>query len=88
MEPQDKLKAQHRIRTLLRPKQLDLRILKELNSKQNKLAPMEGEILDKLIGLIDRILITNRTAKSLKALRNQAMEGDPNLEMEDGLLLY
>jgi hypothetical protein len=31
---------------------------------------MEGEILDKLIGLINRILITNRTAKSLKALRD------------------
>jgi len=31
---------------------------------------MEGEILDKLIGLINRILIINRTAKSLKALRN------------------
>jgi len=31
---------------------------------------MEGEILDKLMGLINRILIANRTAKSLKALRN------------------
>jgi len=49
---------------------------------------MEGEILDKLMGLIDRILIANRTAESLKALRDQATEGDPNLEIEDGLLLY
>jgi len=29
---------------------------------------MEGEILDKLIGLINRILIANRIAESLKAL--------------------
>ena len=70
MELQDKLKAQHRICALLRPEQLDPHILKELNSKQNKLAPIEGEILDKLIGLIDRILIANRIAKSLKALRD------------------
>ena len=40
------------------------------------------------MGLINRILIANRIAKSLKALRNQAMEGNPNLEIEDGLLLY
>jgi hypothetical protein len=40
------------------------------------------------MGLINRILIANRTAKSLKALYDQAMEGDPNLEIEDGLLLY
>jgi hypothetical protein len=31
---------------------------------------MEGEFLDKLIGLINRILTANRTAKSLKALYN------------------
>jgi len=40
------------------------------------------------MGLINRILIANRTAESLKALRDQATEGDPNLEIEDGLLLY
>ena len=50
--------------------------------------PIKGEILDKLIELINRILITNRTAESLKALRDQAMEGDPDLEIKDGLLLY
>jgi len=49
---------------------------------------MEREILDEPIGLIDCILIANRTAESLKALRDQAMEGNPDLEMEDGLLLY
>ena len=31
---------------------------------------MEGEFLDKPMGLINYILITNRTAESLKALRN------------------
>ena len=40
------------------------------------------------MGLIDYILIVNRTAKSLKALRDQAIKSDPNLEMEKGLLLY
>ena len=38
--------------------------------------------------LIDHILIVNRMAKSLKALRDQAIKGDPNLEIEKGLLLY
>ena len=49
---------------------------------------MEGEFLDEPMGLIDRILTANRMAKSLKALRDQALKGDPNLEMEEGLLLY
>jgi hypothetical protein len=40
------------------------------------------------MGLINRILTANRTAKSLKALRNQALKGNPNLEIEEGLLLY
>jgi len=40
------------------------------------------------MGLINRILIANHIAKSLKALQDQATEDDPNLEMEDGLLLY
>jgi len=31
---------------------------------------MEGEFLDKLIGLVNYILTANRTVKSLKALRN------------------
>ena len=49
---------------------------------------MEGEVLDKLIGLINYILTVNYTADSLKALRKQATKGDPNLEIEEGLLLY
>jgi len=40
------------------------------------------------MGLINCILIANRIAESLKALRDQATEGDPDLEMEDRLLLY
>jgi hypothetical protein len=49
---------------------------------------MEGEFLDEPMGLINRILTANRTAESLKALRDQALKGNPNLEMEEGLLLY
>jgi hypothetical protein len=44
--------------------------------------------LDELVGLINCILTVNRTAKSLKTLRDQATKSDPNLEMEKGLLLY
>ena len=40
------------------------------------------------MGLINRILTANHTAESLKALRDQALKGNPNLEMEEGLLLY
>ena len=40
------------------------------------------------MGLINRILTANYIAKSLKALRNQAIKGNPNLEIEEGLLLY
>ena len=58
------------MRALLYPKQLDLQILKELDFKRNKLAPLEGAVLDELIGLVNHILTINRTADSLKALRD------------------
>jgi len=76
------------MRALLYPKQLNPQILKELNFERNELAPLEGAVLDKLIGLVNRILTANYTANSLKALRDQAAKEDPNLEMEEGLLLY
>ena len=44
--------------------------------------------IDKPLGLINRILPANRTAESLQALRAQAEEGDSELTLEDGLLLY
>ena len=34
------------------------------------------------------MLIANRTADSLEALRQQATRGDDNLTLSDGLLLY
>jgi len=68
--PQDKLKAQYQTRALLYTKQLNPHILEELSSKQNKVVPIKEKTLDKPIGLINRILTTNRTAKSLKALRD------------------
>jgi hypothetical protein len=40
------------------------------------------------MGLINYILTANYIAESLKALRDQALKGDPNLEIEEGLLLY
>jgi len=51
-------------------KQLNLYIFKELNLKLNKLALIEGETLDKLIGLVNCILAANCIAKSLKAFYN------------------
>lgn len=85
--PQDELKTQYRTRALLHPEQLDPRILEELDSQQNELAPME-ESLDEPIGLIDRLLTANRTADALRALREQAAKGDPDFKTEEGLLLY
>jgi hypothetical protein len=40
------------------------------------------------VKLINCILTANCIAESLKALRDQATKGNPNLEMEEGLLLY
>ncbi len=53
---------------LFYPKQLDLWIFKELDSKWNKLVPMEEVALDKLMGLINCILTVNYITESLKAL--------------------
>ena len=49
---------------------------------------MEGEVLDEPMGLINCILTANYMADSLKALCEQAIKGDLDLEMEEGLLLY
>ena len=62
----------------------DLRI----NVKEVDLAPMKKLLIDKPLGLINRILQANRMAESLQALRAQAEERDPELTLEDGLLLY
>ena len=62
----------------------DLRI----NVKEVDLAPMKKLSIDKPLGLINRILQANRTAESLQVLQAQAEERDPELMLEDGLLLY
>ena len=49
---------------------------------------MEEVALDKPIGLVDCILTINRIAESLKALCDQAIKGDPDLDLEERLLLY
>ena len=41
-----------------------------MDPKWNNLAPIEGEVLDELMGLINHILTVNRTANFLKALRD------------------
>ena len=85
--PQDKLKADFRTRALLRPDQLDPRVLEEL-SNSTELAAIEISKLSEPLGLIDRLLAANRTTESLEALRAQARLGDEDLKIEDGLLLY
>ena len=49
---------------------------------------MKKLLIDKPLGLINRILQANWTAESLQALWAQAKERDPELMLEDGLLLY
>ena len=49
---------------------------------------MKELLIDKPLGLINRILQANWMAESLQALWAQAEEGDPELTLEDGLLLY
>jgi hypothetical protein len=46
------------------------------------------ESLDKPIGLINYLLTINRTANALRALYKQAVKGDPDFKIEEGLLLY
>ena len=47
------------------------------------------ETLNESLGLVDRLLIANRTAGSLEALRTHARTGkNYSLALEDGLLLY
>ena len=85
MEPQDEIKAKHRTRALLQPDQLDPRILEELADPE--IAAFEG--LKESVGLIDRLLSANRTAKSLEALRIiTRVSNRVGLVLEDGLLLY
>ena len=85
--PQEKLKADFRTQSLLRPEQLDPRILEELPYSA-ELAAIEISKLSGSRGLIDRLLAANRTIGSLEALRAQARLGDKDLKLEDGLLLY
>ena len=59
-----------------------------INVKEVDLTPMKELSIDKPLGLINRILQVNRMAESLQALRAQAEEGDPELMLKDGLLLY
>ena len=49
---------------------------------------MKELLIDKPLGLINRILQTNWMAESLQALWAQAEERDSELTLEDGLLLY
>ena len=72
------------------PWQVNLWVLKDLriNVKEVNLAPMKKLLIDKPLGLINKILQANRMAESLQALWAQAEERDPELTLEDSLLLY
>ena len=84
VEAQNKVKGEIRAKALLRPDQIDPRILAEYQ----ELAPLEDDDLNEPIGLIDRILQANRHAESLEALRIEARDGDDQLALQDGLLTF
>ena len=69
---------------------MDPWVLKDLriNVKEVNLTPIKELLIDKPLGLINKILQANWTAESLQALWAQAEEEDPELTLEDGLLLY
>jgi hypothetical protein len=84
VETQNKVKGKIRTRSLLRPDQIDPRVLQEYA----ELAPLEEDELNEPLTLINRILRANRESESLEALRAQAESGDNQLELQDGLLTY
>ena len=87
---QDEVKAEYWTCAFLSCDQVNPWVLKNLriNVKEVNLAPMKKLLIDKPLGLINRILQANRTAESLQALWAQAKERDSELTLEDGLLLY
>ena len=87
---QDEVKAEYWTCAFLSRDQVDPQVLKNLriNVKEVDLAPMKELLIDEPLGLINRILQANWTAESLQALWAQAEERDPELTLEDGLLLY
>ena len=87
---QDEVKAEYQTCAFLSRDQVDPWVLKDLriNVKEVDLALMKELLIDEPLGLINKILQTNWTAESLQALWAQAEERDPELMLEDGLLLY
>lgn len=87
---QDSVKTEYRTRAILSQDQIDPKVLQDLGIEVNEvdLAPVEEQQMDEPLGLIDRILRANRTSESLEALRAQAEAEDPEITLEDGLLLY
>ena len=87
---QNEVKAEYWTCAFLSHDQVDPWVLKNLriNVKEVDLTPMKKLLIDKPLGLINRILQANWTAESLQALWAQAKERDPELMLEDGLLLY
>ena len=87
---QDEVKAEYWTCAFLSRDQVNPWVLKNLriNVKEVDLTLMKKLSIDKPLGLINRILQANWTAESLQALWAQAKERDPELTLEDGLLLY
>ena len=86
VESQNQVKTEYRTRALLQPDQLETRILEELE-EHPEVSTFED--ISEPLGLIDRLLMANRTADSLEALRDSARNsGRKDLVLEDGLLLF
>jgi hypothetical protein len=88
VEHQDQVKSEYRTRAFLSQDQVDPQVLQDLGIDVELSPIQEEEGFDESVGLLDQILRENREAPSLQALRIQAQDGDPDFELEDGLLLY
>ena len=87
---QNEVKAEYWTCAFLSCDQVNPWVLKDLriNVKEVDLTLMKELLIDKPLGLINRILQANWTAEFLQALWAQAEERDPELTLKDGLLLY
>lgn len=84
VDSQNQAMTESRMQTLLKTENLDLQIVRELQSPNVQLALLDSAPLD----LIDRILLANRTSESLKEFRQKASKRHQDWQLHNGLLRY
>jgi hypothetical protein len=86
---QDGVKSEFRTKAFLSQDQIDPQVLRDLGIEtEDSINDIEGDNFEESLTLVDRLLRQNREAESLQSLRAAAAAGDPDLVLEDGLLLY